>query len=92
MKPHESNQLTDTRQQAETVLVALLRKKAPWEKLQMVSQLNATMRTLMMTGIAHRNPELNEQQRRRKLFEQILGTETAEKVCVLANRRSSDDE
>lgn len=91
-KPHEYQQLTDTHQQAESVLVELLRKKEPWEKLQMVSQLNATMRTLMMSGIAHRHPEMNDQQRRRKLFEQILGAETAEKVLNLADYRLSHHE
>jgi hypothetical protein len=72
--------LSDTSPEAEKVLIELLRNEQPWEKLQQVSQLNSTMRTQTMSGIKHRHPELNEQQVRRNLMDQLLGAETAEKV------------
>lgn len=79
-KPHEVKPLSDTSREAERVQLEILRKKSPAEKLRMVSDLNDTSRTLMMSGIALRHPELNEQQRRRKLMDQLLGESLAETV------------
>ncbi|MDZ4833448.1 MAG: hypothetical protein SGJ27_06680 [Candidatus Melainabacteria bacterium] len=79
-KPHEVKPLSDTSREAEQVQLEILRKKSPAEKLRMVSQLNDTVRTLMMSGIALRHPELNEEQCRRKLMDQVLGETLAETV------------
>ena len=79
-KPHEVKPLSDTSHEAEQVQLAILRKKSPAEKLKMVSSMNNTMRNLMMSGIALRHPELNEEQRRRKLMDQVLGEALAEAV------------
>lgn len=91
-KPHNSKQVSDTPPEAEKVLLEVLRTKAPWEKLQMVSQLNSTMRTLMMSGIAYRHPELNKQQVQRKLLDQLLGIELAQKVFGPADYRATSHE
>jgi hypothetical protein len=79
-KPHEVKPYSDTSCEAEQVQLEILRKKSPAEKLQMVNHLNDTMRTLMLSGIAIRNPEFNEEQRRRKLMDQLLGDTLAQAV------------
>lgn len=79
-KPHEVKQLSDTSEEAEQVRLEILRKKSPAEKLQQVCALNNTMRTLMLSGIALRNPHFNEAQRKRMLMDQLLGPKLAEEV------------
>ncbi len=79
-KPHEVKPLSDTSRDAELVQLEILRKKSPAEKLRMVNHLNDTMRRLMMSGIALRHPEFSEDQRRRKLMDQLLGEALAEAV------------
>ncbi len=80
MKPHEVKPHSDTSPEAELVQLEILRKKTPAEKLQMVSRLNATLRTLMLSGIAMRHPDFSEEQRRRKMMDQLLGETLAEAV------------
>lgn len=84
-KPHEVKLLSDTSRDAEQVQLEILRKKSPAEKLLMVCQLNNTMRTLMMNGIELRYPKFTDQQRRRKLMDQILGEALAETVYGIPN-------
>lgn len=72
-KPHERIAHTDTSPEARQVLDSLMRTKQPWEKLRLVSQLNYTMRVLMMTGIRERHRELTQSEARRRLFDQLLG-------------------
>ncbi|MBS1989954.1 MAG: hypothetical protein JSS83_05510 [Cyanobacteria bacterium SZAS LIN-3] len=79
-KPHEVKTYSDTSREAELVQLEILRRKSPAEKLQMVNSLNNTMRTLMLSGIALRHPEFNEEQRRRKLMDQLLGEALAKEV------------
>jgi len=79
-KPHEVDLLTDTSRDAELVQLEILRKKTPGERLEMVISLNRTMRALMLSGIALRHPAFNEEQRHRKLMDQLLGEDLAEKV------------
>ncbi len=90
-KPHEVKPLSDTSREAEQVQLAILRKKSPAEKLKMVSNMNDTMRTLMMSGIALRHPELNEEQCRRKLMDQVLGEALAETVYGPPNYSISEE-
>jgi hypothetical protein len=84
-KPHEVKPHIDTSREAEQVQLEILRKKSPADRLRMVSHLNDTMRTLMMSGIALRHPELNEKQHRRKLMDQLLGETLAEAVYGPSN-------
>ena len=46
----------DTDPDTESVLITLLRKKQASEKLRMVDQLNASLRTLTLSGLRERLP------------------------------------
>ena len=72
--------LSDTRAEAEEVLLELLRRKTPAEKLCQVNQLNDTVRTLALSGLRERLGEIDEVQIHRHLADLLLGAELAEKV------------
>ncbi len=71
---------TDTRPEAEAVLIQLTRQAPPWRKFQMMGQLNKTARTLMMTGLRDRYPQASEIELRRRLADLIFGVELANAV------------
>jgi hypothetical protein len=70
----------DTRPEAEAVLIGLLRQAPPWRKLQMVGQLNQTVRTLALSGLRQRHPQATPQELRRRLADLLLGVELAAQV------------
>lgn len=70
----------DTRPEAETVLLQLLRSTPSWRKLQMVDQLNATVRTLALSGLRQRYPTASATELRRRLADLLLGADLAFKV------------
>jgi len=70
----------DTTPQAEAKLIELLRQKSSLEKLRMVNQLNAGVRTLAMSGLRLRFPGATEQELKYKFAELRLGPELARKV------------
>ena len=47
----------DTHPEAERVQIELLRQAPAWRKLEMVGQLNQTVRTLALSGLRQRHPE-----------------------------------
>jgi hypothetical protein len=57
----------DTRPQAERVQIELLRQAPPWRKLDMVGQLNQTLRTLALSGLHQRYPQATPQELRPRL-------------------------
>jgi hypothetical protein len=71
---------SDTSPEAEEVLIELLRKAPPWRKLEMVGQLNATVRTLALCGLKQRYPQATPEELRRRLADLLLGEELASKV------------
>ena len=71
---------SDTRPEAEAVLIELLRQAPPWRKLRMVGQLNQTVRTLALSGLRQRYPEAAPQELRRRLADLLLGPELAARV------------
>ena len=71
---------SDTRPEAEAVLIELLRNAPPWRKLHMVSQLNVTVRSLALSGLRQRHPEAGEAEIRRRLADLLLGSALAETV------------
>ena len=75
-----SSYFTDTRPEAEVVLIQLTRQAPPWRKFQMMGQLNQSARTLMMAGLRERYPQANETELRRRLAHLVLGTALATKV------------
>ena len=70
----------DTRPEAERVQIELLRQAPAWRKLEMVGQLNQTVRTLALSGLRQRHPEATPQELRRRLADLTLGPALAAQV------------
>jgi hypothetical protein len=70
----------DTNPKAEAVLIRLLRETPSWRKLEMVDQLNQSVKLLALGGLRQRYPHDNEEQLRRRLADLLLGEEMAMKV------------
>jgi len=70
----------DTCPEAEAVLIRLLREAPPWRKLEMVDQLNQSVKLLALTGLRQRYPNENEAQLHRRLAGLLLGEELARKA------------
>ena len=71
---------SDTRPEAEAVLIELLRQAPPWRKLHMVGQLNQTVRTLALGGLRQRHPNATPQELDRRLADLLLGPKLAAQV------------
>jgi len=67
----------DTRPEAEAVLIRLLREAPPWRKLEMVDQLNQSVKLLVLTGLQQRFPAASEAQLHRHLAGLLLGEDLA---------------
>lgn len=72
-----SSLFSDTCLEAEAVLIRLLRQAPPWRKLEMVDQLNQTVKLLALTGLRQRFPQDDEKHLRRRLADLLLGEELA---------------
>jgi hypothetical protein len=70
----------DTHPEAERVQIELLRQAPAWRKLEMVGQLNQTVRTLALSGLRQRHPEATPQELRRRLADLLLGPNLAAQV------------
>jgi hypothetical protein len=70
----------DTRPEAEAVLVRLLRQAPSWRKLEMVDQLNQSVKLLALVGLRQRFPQEDDGRIRRRLADLLLGEEMALKV------------
>jgi hypothetical protein len=71
---------SDTHPEAEAVLIRLLRDAPPWRKLEMVDQLNQSVKLLALTGLRERFPHEDEERIRRRLAALLLGEELAVKI------------
>lgn len=71
----------DTTPAAEELLFELLAKKTPAEKLRMLCQASATMRTLAMTGLCERYPNETDQQRKVRLVALFYGEDAAKRIA-----------
>lgn len=71
---------SDTRPEAEAVLVDLLRRAPPWRKLYMVSQMNQTVRILALSGLRQRYPQASPEELNRRLADLLLGPKLAQKA------------
>ncbi len=67
----------DTGPNAERVLIELLRQAPPSRKLQMVAELNETVRLLALEGLRQRYPKADESELKRRLADLLLGPELA---------------
>lgn len=71
---------SDTSPAAERVLFDLLRRAPVWRKVQMLGELNETVRTLALSGLRQRYPQASAQELRRRLADLLLGPELAARV------------
>jgi len=78
----------DTRPEAEHVQIELLRQTPSWRKLQMVGEMNQTVRTLALSGLRQRFPHATDTELRRRLADLLLGEELAAQVY---GKRGADD-
>ncbi len=70
----------DTHPEAEAVLIRLLRQAPPYRKLEMVDQLNQSVKLWALAGLRQRFPHDNEDRLNRRLADLLLGEELALKV------------
>lgn len=70
----------DTSPEAERVQIELLRQTPSWRKMEMVAELNAMVRDLMMAGLRQRYPNATPDELRRRLADLVLGPELAARV------------
>ncbi len=71
---------SDTHPEIERIQIQLIRQLPPWRKLELVAQLNRTVRTLAISGLEKRHPDLGPEKIRRLLADLLLGEELALKV------------
>ena len=64
----------------EALQIKLWREASPTRKMEMVAQLNASVRTLALAGLRSRFPKADESELRRRLADLLLGEELAGKV------------
>ncbi|MBI4789019.1 MAG: hypothetical protein HY782_18460 [Chloroflexi bacterium] len=70
----------DTSADAERVQIELLRRAPAWRKLQMVGEMNQTVRMLALAGLRQRFPNATPAELRRHLADLLLGEELAARV------------
>jgi hypothetical protein len=80
---------SDTRPEAEAVLIEMLRQAPPWRKLHMVDQMNQTVRTLALSGLRQRHPEATPQELRRHLADLLLGPDLAVRAYGLLTKQET---
>jgi hypothetical protein len=81
---------SDTRPEAEAVLIELLRAAPPWRKLQLMDQLNESVRVLALSGLRQRYPHADEAELRRRLADLLLGPKLAATVYGPLPEQTSD--
>ena len=62
------------------MLIRLLREAPPWRKLEMVDQLNQSVKMLALAGLRQRYSNDGENHLNRRLVDLLLGDELAFKV------------
>lgn len=82
----------DTNPKAEQVQIELLRRTPAWRKIQMVAELNETIKTLALNGLRQRNPNASEEQLRRMLADLLLGETLAAQVYGPITKESDQNQ
>jgi hypothetical protein len=70
----------DTRPKAERALIDLLRQAPVWRKLELLAQLNQTVRLMAVSGLRERHPQAAPAELRRRLAGLLLGPDLAERA------------
>jgi predicted component of type VI protein secretion system len=71
---------SDTHPRMEALQLQLLRQASPARKMEMLGQLNASARLLVLSGLRSRHPQAGEAELHRRLAGVLLGEELASKV------------
>lgn len=71
---------SDTSPEAEAVLIQLLPQAPSWRKLEMVDQLNQSVKLLALSGLRQRFPLDDDERIRRRLADLLLGEQLALRV------------
>jgi len=77
---HMSALFSDTHPKMEALQIQLLWQASPARKMEMLAQLNASARTLALSGLRSRYPRASEAELRRRLAGYLLGEVLASKV------------
>ena len=75
-----SSLYSDTHPKMEALQIQLWRQANPTRKMEMVAQLNASVRMLALSGLRSRFPKATEAELRRRLAGLLLGEELTLKV------------
>ena len=67
----------DTRPEISQLLIERTRNIPSWRKMELVGEMNRTVRSLALAGLRHRHPDDSSVQRRRRLADLLLGPELA---------------
>jgi hypothetical protein len=70
----------DTDPAFEDLQIDLLRRAKPWRKLEMVWEMNAVVRTMLLSGIRSRHPDETPEAIERRLADLILGADVALRI------------
>lgn len=71
---------TDTHPKMEALQIRLLRSASPARKMEMLAGLNASAKTLALSGLRIRYPHASEGELRRRLAGLLLGEDLAQRV------------
>ncbi len=83
--------LSDTTPEAEAVLIELLRRKSPADKFKMVNQLNASLRTVMLSGLRQRHPNAPAIEIKQRYTKLLLGDELGQEFWHAYEKRLAHD-
>jgi len=75
-----TSEYSDTSPEIAAIQMELLRKASPARKLEMLGQMNLTVKTLALSGLRTRYPDDTPEALRRRLADLILGPELALKI------------
>jgi hypothetical protein len=70
----------DTHPEIERMQIERMRQMPSWRKIELVGDMNETVRTLALAGLRQRHPSDTPAQRRRRLADLMLGPELAARV------------
>ncbi|NOZ50824.1 MAG: hypothetical protein GXP37_12385 [Chloroflexi bacterium] len=84
--------LSDTSPEAEAVLYEMLRQASPARKLEMVGELNTTVRQFALAGLRQRYPRADKTELRRRLADLLLGPELARRAYGSLPEETKNDE
>lgn len=71
---------SDTHPEIEALQIQLWRQASPTKKMNMLAQLNASVRLLALTALRAKYPNATEKELKRALADLVLGEEQARKV------------